>query len=293
MHKIQFVLFIMPIFLFSCNPTKKVVVLENHLEVAYTERRYDDVLNKADRIKSLKSHNSEGLSYDQKVMAGKSAFRIQRYSRVVEFLSDIELEDQESLEALGLAYQNIGDIGNEMIHWTRYFDQLQNSDLLSSILARLFNYNYDKGNFEKAIQFYEQIQDPKPEQVMDRRLNIYEKMEDSESAVVYAKQLLEQYTENERALFVVAKDKYDKAERWYQDEMTKYNRDPNYTAYAYLRRELRKISAEFRSVRDLFIELHNSYPTKLVYPSYLRNIYMRLDMRAEAAAMDQLIKQAQ
>ncbi len=72
--------------------------------------------------------------------------------------------------------------------------------------------------------------------------------------------------------------------------MAKYNKDQNYTAYVYLKRELKKISSMFRESRELFEKLHEDDPDNQQYIKYLKNIYLRLDMKGEASKMDMLLE---
>jgi len=83
---------------------------------------------------------------------------------------------------------------------------------------------------------------------------------------------------------------YKFAEKWYKSEMDKYNKDKNYTAYVYLKRELKKISANYRVSKDLFEELHKVYPSETKYIKYLKNTYLRLELDKQAEAMDKLLK---
>ena len=83
---------------------------------------------------------------------------------------------------------------------------------------------------------------------------------------------------------------YEKAENRYKYEMAKYNKNKNATTYAYLRRDLKKVSADFRIARDLFIKLRKDDPNNKSYIRYLKNTYLRLEQKDKAAQMDKLLK---
>ena len=92
------------------------------------------------------------------------------------------------------------------------------------------------------------------------------------------------------ALEWLAVNEYNKAEEWYKKEIAKYNKNKNATTYAYLRRDLKKISAIFRLARDKFLKLRKLDPNNKSYIKYLKNTYLRLDMKDKAKEMDDLLK---
>ncbi|WP_291856731.1 hypothetical protein [Marinilabilia sp.] len=46
----------------------------------------------------------------------------------------------------------------------------------------------------------------------------------------------------------------------------------------------------FRESRELFEKLHEDDPDNQQYIKYLKNIYLRLDMKGEASKMDMLLE---
>ena len=83
---------------------------------------------------------------------------------------------------------------------------------------------------------------------------------------------------------------YDhKADDKYKTEMAIYNKNKNHTSYAYLRRELKKLSVDFRNSRDAFNKLHEIDPGDTNYIKYLKNVNLRLDNKIEADKYDKML----
>jgi outer membrane protein assembly factor BamD (BamD/ComL family) len=71
--------------------------------------------------------------------------------------------------------------------------------------------------------------------------------------------------------------------------MSKYNKNKNATTYAYLRRELKRISTDYKIAKDILEKLIEKDPTNKNQLVYLRNCYVRLEMQEEARKVNKII----
>ena len=82
---------------------------------------------------------------------------------------------------------------------------------------------------------------------------------------------------------------YEKSEATYKKLMDDYNKEKNATTYAYLRRDLKLISTDYRECRDLFEKLRKLEPDNNNYTRYLYNVYIRLDLNDQAKQLEKLL----
>ena len=82
---------------------------------------------------------------------------------------------------------------------------------------------------------------------------------------------------------------YEKSEARYKELMDDYNKNKNATSYAYLKRDLKRLSADYRMCRDLFEKLRLLAPDNGNYIRYLYNVYLRLDLNDQAKKLEKLL----
>ncbi len=82
---------------------------------------------------------------------------------------------------------------------------------------------------------------------------------------------------------------YEKSEARYKQLMDDYNKNKNATSYAYLKRDLKRLSADYRMCRDLFEKLRLLAPDNGNYIRYLYNVYLRLDLNDQAKKLEKLL----
>ncbi|MCF0191134.1 MAG: hypothetical protein HUJ96_07730 [Marinilabiliaceae bacterium] len=83
---------------------------------------------------------------------------------------------------------------------------------------------------------------------------------------------------------------YDDAEQRYRQAMMDYNKNKNATTYAYLKRDLKRISQVYVDSRDKFEKLRSMGVAEENDLLRLVNIYNRLDQKEKAKAIEKLIK---
>lgn len=278
-------------FLTACGTTSKITNIEASMEEAFARGDFEQTIQYFDRLEATTINNNQPIEDRHKIIAGKAAFQVQKYGQAMRYLSSVEnlAPDTEAIEFLGISYNKTGEPGLEYQHWNKYLSAISGSDYHQKVVERLFVMETERGNHNAATLLWNKITPTSNEMLLSTRLAGIVAEGKQAEALSFAEEILKTNPNHQDALFVKARHYYEHAEKRYQEEMTKYNRDPNFTTYAYLRRELRHISADYRTARDLFIKLHEISPDNKNYMRYLKNTYLRLEMRAEAARIDQLL----
>lgn len=277
--------------IYSCGSQKNIVSLESKITAAYEAQNYDLVLQSFEQLENSKKAIEPTIKTIQ--MAGLSAFKTGHWDKAHIYLSRIAdtSSDPEVLGILGTNYQNSGEKELEYQHWNKYIPQLENTTYYNTATTRLFILETEKENYKKAQELWEKIPEKTDADLRFKYLKVLDELDLDAQALKYSQEILKENATHESTISWRARYYYEKAEKLYQSEMNKYNRNPDYTSYAYLRRELKKVSADFRIARDLFIKLHKMKAENKTYIQYLKNCYIRLEMKAEAAKMEKLLNE--
>lgn len=291
MKKLIGIFFIIAL-LSSCSSTKKTVTVENNLQQAYDANQYDKVLSKYKQLSTIAESKGEVISPSYLLIAAKSAYYLEDYQTAAQLFSNVDNKekDQETIYMEAMTYQKFARPLMEYKFLKENITQLKSHKNYQKFLQKLYMLEIEFSEYEDAYQLWSQIEETTDEALMSGQLKVLEELEKSKEALALSNKLLEKNSAHEAALFYTGKHYFNRAEKLYQSEMTKYNRDPNYTTYAYLKRELKKASADFRLARDRFEKLYEISPENKTYISYLKNCYVRLEMKTEAAKMDRLLK---
>lgn len=273
--------------LYACGTPKNVISTESQLNTAFQNQDYNLVLQLFDKIEHDKKNNNIDPSVIE--MAGIAAFKTGKWDKAHIYLTRIVDANSgpDIIGMLGTNYTSWGEKTLEYQHWNKYLDKLKGTSHYNQATTRLFLLNIENNNTEKALEVWPIIEDKSNADLQFEYLKLLEQTEKTTQALSFSEEILKNSPQHEPTLFWRARYYYDKAEKLYDLEMAKYNRSPDYTAYAYLRRELKKISADYRTARDLFIQLHAINPDHSNYIRYLKNCYLRLEMKKEAEQMDQ------
>ncbi|MGQ1889764.1 tetratricopeptide repeat protein [Thermophagus sp. OGC60D27] len=283
---------LLPAILAGCNPLKQLQTNQASLKSAFEQGHYSEVLVHFENIKNYHTTHGTTVETDYLKIAAQSAVELQRYPLAEELLTEWidRSDDLEAVEMLGKVYEDNRQIEKEYQLWTKYWDKIDSQELKNKIGQKLFSIEMERKEYEKALERSRNmppLSDPRMLFLQVKALDATGKTDDARTT---CNSLLEKYPDFKPALEWKGKDIYQSAEKWYKAEMSKYNKDPNYTAYVYLKRELKKISSLYRQSREIFKSLHQDDPEKQSYIKYLKNIYLRLDMKKEAAKMDMLLK---
>jgi hypothetical protein len=277
----------------ACSPLKKIKTTKSGAEIAYQNKNYQEALFKYQQLIGMYEAAETAIGADIYLKVATSAFELSQYDLAKEFYIKAmdhgkQLEALVGLKAICLVQS---DIEAMKAFITAYENKLEENDLLLEVQGQLFDLFVKHDKYDEAYSMIDQFN---IESIMPRLtefLLVLEKLEKEKEAVKWCQKVLEQDEKNEHALSWMAMYDYHRAEKWYKAEMATYNKNKNATTYAYLRRDLKKISAIFRVAKERFEALHQIDPDNRQYMKYLKNCYLRLEMKKEAASMDQLLDQ--
>jgi tetratricopeptide (TPR) repeat protein len=272
----------------ACSSTKQLVSLEAEITELYQQEQYDKALQQFDKLRNLSDKNNLPINEVVQLTAAKAAHKAGYFDQSSNLLAAVDnLKDTEALIMGGVNYEKTGQSEEEYSYWLENLPKFEDTEHHQSILLKIYRLEQQFENYTAANTTWTKIHHQGNPDLMFEQVTVLENLEKTSEALSLCNQILNVDKEHEQALFWKADYYYNKAENWYQSEMAKYNRNANYTTYAYLRRELKKISVDFRTARDLLETLHNVAPANKKYMGYLINIYLRLEMKTE---MDQMTK---
>lgn len=158
-------------------------------------------------------------------------------------------------------------------------------------LIGLFTNYFNKKDYQWAISIWDEISaEARENPDLEYKYMIAKNITVKPDSSYHRNELfLKKYPDYGPALFWKAKMFFERAEKRYQSEMAKYEKDKNTTSYAYLKRELKKLSSDYVMAKDILEKLKDIDPTNKNYLIYLRNSYARLEMNQEAAQINKII----
>jgi predicted Zn-dependent protease len=275
----------------GCNPMKQLQAHQTSLKEAYESGNYAEALTAYNKLKDYQTSKGKPVSPEYLKMAAKSAIETEQYQQAEELLQQhlSKSSDFETIELLAKVYNQTGKKEKEYNLWNKYYNQIESDEMKREINTRLFAIEMDRKEYDKALERANQMPPMNDPRIVFMRVEALDATGRADEARKVCNNLLEKNPDYKPALEWKGKDIYKRAEEWYKSEMSKYNKNPDYTTYVYLKRELKKISAMYRQGREIFEKLHEEEPKNQKYIKYLKNIYLRLDMREEATKMDMLL----
>ena len=277
--------------LFACNPMKKIETTQTSAYSAYQNGNYSEALTMYEQLMNLYKEQSKEVPYDIIVKAAKAAFSAENYEKAKPYLEQAFKGNKtyELLKMLIETYHKLGDTGLLKGLISKNVPVFEKAGKKDEAFTDLFKLDYGAGRFEDAYNDYRNISNPDLD-LFPEYLSVLNELGKKDEAQKACETMLTKDENSIPALEWLAVSEYNKAEDWYKSEMAKYNKNKNATTYAYLRRDLKKISAIFRSAKDKFLKLNKLDPGNKSYIKYLKNTYLRLDMKDKAKEMDALLK---
>ncbi len=277
--------------LLACNPMKNIEATQTTAYSAYENGNYAEALNMYEKLMDLYRGKSMEVPYDIIVKAGKAAYKSGNLEKAQEYLTKA-FDQNHTFDLLELLVDthkksNESDVVKKLLE--ENISLYEKAGKKDYAYTELFKLDYAAGNFEAAYEDYKHIADPSID-IFPQYLSVLNELGNKKEAEKECKSVLMQDENSVAALEWLAVDEYNKAEDWYNRVMDKYNKNKNATTYAYLRRDLKKISAVYRASRDMFIRLRELAPENKMYIKYLKNIYLRLSMKDKAKKMNDLLK---
>ena len=277
----------------ACKPTAKLPTIRTQGDTAFEQADYGKAYTLYQEFIALaKTHHVEidQTLYAKQAQACALLDKVDEASTIYTML----LEDEANIKLIAKYAQMLQSKGkedDELALWTSHKEKLKEAELIKLSTERLIFLNASKENYQAVVDAYGakgDIQLSKETQLAHVRA--LEATEKAYPALKACNLLLNEAPDYIEAIEWKAKYYYNKAEKRYQYEMAKYNKKKNATTYAYLRRDLKKISADFRISRDIFLNLRKQDAADKNYIRHLKNIYLRLDQKKKAVAMDKLFR---
>ncbi len=277
--------------LFSCSPLKQIEGNRSAALASYSVQNYSDAYSKYSTL--IESYRKANINIPVEVLmnAADCASQLQNYSVASDFYSEV-LQGNSNTEAIKGLILNTKKAGNQNKveeFLLKYADDLKAANENSFVAKNQFEIAVSKGDNQAIIETFPNLNEANEEQSL-----VYLKALENEGktteAVDFCNAMLKENPSYDKAKEWKAIYYYNKADDRYKKEMDKYNKNKTYTAYVYLKRDLKKVTADFKVAKDLLEDLHKKYPEEKKYIKYLKNTYIRLEMKEEAAQMDQLLK---
>ncbi len=276
----------------ACNPTAKLPSIQTQADAAFERADYSKAYTLYQEFITLAKANNVEVDETLYIKQAQTCAQLDKVDEASTIYNTL-LEDKANTRLLAEYAQMLqrkGKVDDELALWNSKKDQLKNTDLVKLSTERLIFLNTSKENHQAVVDAYDAKGDIKLSK--EAQLANIKALEATNKAYPAAKAcnlLLKEEPGYTAALEWKAKYYYNKAENRYKTEMANYNKKKNATTYAYLRRDLKKVSADFRISRDTFLQLRKQNASDKSYIRHLKNIYLRLDQKAEAAKMDKLL----
>nr|WP_319400682.1 hypothetical protein [uncultured Carboxylicivirga sp.] len=275
--------------LFACNPLAKLPGIQTSADEAYKNNDFENSYNLYKQYIQLATSNDTKVSDDIYHKVAVAAGKLNKLDEAKELYSSLIEKNNDT--SLFLEYakllQDNNQVQDEIGLWKKSDDesvQNQKVDRLINLYSQTESYDAvietvaNKGNITLSNE---------------ASMKYISALENTDSRIEAAKacnQLVKEQPNYIPALEWKGKYYYEKANTRYKAEMAKYNKNKNATTYAYLLRDLKKVSADFRIARDTFEKLHALDAQEQSYIKYLKNCYLHLEQKNEAAKMDRLLK---
>ncbi|WP_430812339.1 MULTISPECIES: tetratricopeptide repeat protein [unclassified Carboxylicivirga] len=277
----------------ACNPLAKLPGLQENATNAFDNGNYEKAYTLYAEYINLANDNNAILDESILINQAHTCAKLDKIDEAAS-LYDQLLQDENNIDLLIDYAQMLQDAGREDAElklWNEQADKIKEAKLQSLKTERLIALNAIQENHNAVIEVFENKGDVSvTKEAHLAYVNALSGIEKEVEAAKACNDLLKTHPNYQDALEWKAKYYYNKAEERYKYEMAKYNKNKNATSYAYLRRDLKKISVHYRIARDTFIKLHEMDPSNRAYMKYLKNVYLRLDQNKEAAQMDKLLK---
>lgn len=170
---------------------------------------------------------------------------------------------------------------------TEYFGQLYGKPYVVKTLAEFYSYTSNP----KMLDLYTQIEDPaQKNEYFASYFSIAKSIKEEKDLTAICNEALKANPKEIVALKYLGTQAYNKAESSYKAAMDQYNKKKNSTTYAYLCRDLKKISAVYIEGKNYFEKVRNIDKEDQSAIRHLVNIYNRLDQPAKAKSLQKLLK---
>ncbi len=275
----------------ACNPLAKLPGIQSEADIAFEHNNFQKAYTLYQQYIKLSTDNNSQVNDDIYLKMAQTSGKLDKLDEAGKLYTQL-IEKTEN-ESLLLEYAQLLQKNSK----TQLETDLWNSHDIKDMQLQI-------QKTERLIALYAASQNP--DEVINTYANKGDIMVSKEATMAYVSALeqtnnkveaakvcntlVKAYPNYIPALEWKGKYYYEKADTRYKAEMAQYNKNKNATSYAYLLRDLKKVSADFRIARDTFEQLRKQYPENKTYIKYLKNCYLRLEQKAEAAKMEKLLK---
>ncbi|MBK3515923.1 tetratricopeptide repeat protein [Carboxylicivirga marina] len=279
--------------LVACNPTAKLPSLQTGADAAFEQADYNTAYTMYSEYINLANANGVEVSNELYLKQAQSCAQLDKVDEAASIYSEL-LKDDGNIKLVAeyaQMLQSNAKVDEEIALWTNNAERITDNKLAKLKTERLVFLNSSKEDYAAVMDAYTNKGDATlSKEAQLEYIKALEASKKGSAAVKACNALIKANPDYKAALDWKAKYYYEKAEKRYKYEMAKYNKNKNATTYAYLRRDLKKVSADFRIARDTLLKLRKMEPTNKSYIRYLKNTYLRLDQKDKAAQLDKLLK---
>ncbi len=275
--------------LYSCSPLKKLESSETAALASYANQNYQQAYSQLLAVINNYKTANQKVPYPVYLKTAHSASKLDNASSAIQYYAEA-LDDSVTVDAVKDYLLNMNKLGNTAqtnAALNKYSDFLNNNGQREYLVNQQFSQALLTNDDSAIAELYPQLKSTSEEQSM-AYLKALENTDKNKEALSFVNKLLDENPSYLEAKEWKAVYYYNKAEDQYQSLMDAYNKDKNYTTYVYLKRDLKKVTEDFKISRELFEELRKENLEETKYIKYLKNIYLRLEMKREAAAMEAL-----
>lgn len=286
----KFLVLTISVLLVACNPLAKLPTIQTDAETAFNNNNYQKAYTLYHQYIDLAKSNNAEVSDDIYLKVAQSAGQIDKIDEASQLYSSlIEKDDYQNLIT---EYANLLQKNNKVTEEIKLWESTESDDatIQKQQNERLLELYSSTESYDSFISTYANKGDmPTTKETTMAYVNALDKTGNTIEAAKECNSLVRANPDYVDALEWKGKYYYEKAETRYKAEMAAYNKNKNATTYAYLKRDLKKISGDFRISRDTFEKLHQLQPEEQSHIRYLKNCYLRLDQKTDAAKMDRLL----
>ena len=275
------------IIVFACSTGKNLLIQQrNEADLLFSQGNYAAALEKYKRL-NLETHQFDSVLYRNVTIA---AYKVGEYDLSCRYGTKIShIGDNELAFVLYESQDSVGQPDNALFLIEENQQIFEDKYGKQTILTRLANH-YIETNDAKIVGIYKRADTPELRSACFD--NYFKHIKDSTSEkelMTICRNALKDNPDQLKAVDYIAVSLYNTGEQKYNSVMAEYNKNKNATTYAYLRRDLKRISTIYVEAKTHFEHLRKLNPEEKNYIRYLINIYNRLDQGDKSKALKKLL----
>ncbi len=287
----KIVSFLLPVLLmfalFSCDTGKQLSKTSQTAQQAFNQGDYSKALGLWEEVINNYKQKGEEAKCPVYTDAGIAAYKLGNIDKAIDCLKQAKWSDfskEETYLTLAEIYRKKDNLSMELVNLENFLDKYPNSPKRSEVRKRLFVLYQESDNFEKGEQLWDSLspQSQNDEALLEAFLLMNEKQKNDKKCQEISEQLLTQNKNNAAALRWLANNTFWKTEKHYQEELKAYEKHKTRKQYAHLLKELKTISADYKTALSYAKQLYAIDPTPET-ALLISKCYNRLDDKKKAA----------